>query len=103
FMDAIADKNLFFIDSRTTADSRAYEVAQAFEIPSKARDLFLDHVDDQEQIRSRFWDVVKLAQKNGEAIAIGHFRPATAAVLSELLPLLPQHGIELVHASELVK
>lgn len=102
FMDAIADKNLFFIDSRTTADSRAFEIARAFAVPSEARDLFLDHVDDPEQIRARFWEVVKLAQENGEAIAIGHFRPATATALAELLPQLPEYGIELVHVSELV-
>ena len=102
FMDAIADKGLFFVDSRTTADSRAFEVARAFDVPSETRDLFLDHVDDAAQIRARFWEVVKLAQQNGEAIAIGHFRPATAAVLAELLPQLPEYGVELVHASELV-
>ena len=102
FMDAIADKDLFFIDSRTTANSRAFEVAKAFNVPSEARDLFLDHVDDTEEIRARLWEAVKLAQTEGEAIAIGHFRPATAQVLAELLPKLADYGVELVHASELV-
>ncbi len=103
FMDGVREQGLYFIDSRTTTDSRAYEVAKEFSIPSAYRDIFLDHDNDIEKIRVRFRELMEVAQRDGSAIGICHFRPNTAFVLREKLPELRLAGIELVHASELVR
>jgi hypothetical protein len=45
---------------------------------------------------------VRYAKAHGEAVAIGHPRPATVAALSEYLPEIEREGITLVFASQVV-
>ena len=103
FMVGVREEGLFFVDSRTTTDSHAYQVAKAYGIPSAYRDLFLDHDNDLESIHKRFRELMDTAIRDGSAIGICHFRPNTASVLRAMLPELRLAGIELVHASELVR
>jgi hypothetical protein len=71
-------------------------------VPSGSRDIFLDMEKDPGYIRNQFRQMMAMAKRRGQAIAIGHFRENTAMVLGEMLPELEKNGIELVHASELV-
>ncbi len=103
FLFVIGPKPLYFIDSRTAPDTRAYTMAKAFGIVAEERDVFLDHEDDPEFIRHRFQQALELAESSGRAIAIGHFREATVTVLEELLPTLDASHVQLVHASELAE
>ena len=103
FMGGVRERGLYFIDSRTTTDSRAYEVAREYGVPSAYRDIFLDHDNDLQKIRTRFNELMELARRDGSALGICHFRPNTASILREKLPELRLAGIELVHASELVR
>jgi polysaccharide deacetylase 2 family uncharacterized protein YibQ len=103
FLGWVEAYGLYFVDSGTTADSVAYETAQGLGIRTAARTLFLDNDDDPEAIRTRILELIAMAQQQGEAIGIGHFRPNTAAVLAQLVPQLPTMGIELVPASALVR
>lgn len=103
FMDVIKDLNLYFVDSKTTTETSAYEISKAFGLRAAERDLFLDHDNDEAEIRKRFREVIELAKRDGEAIAICHFRPNTAVVLKDLVPTLEAQGITLVPASELVQ
>lgn len=103
FMAGIQDSGLYFIDSRTTPNTVASEVAREFRIPAAARTIFLDHDNADENIRARFQELIQEARAQGSAIGICHFRPNTAVVLRDLLPQLQAEGIQLVHASELVR
>ena len=103
FLGWVRSSGLYFVDSGTTAESVAYETARNFGIRSATRTLFLDNDDDPDAIRTRFLELIAMAQQQGEAIGIGHFRPNTAAVLGQLVPQLPTMGIELVPASALVR
>jgi polysaccharide deacetylase 2 family uncharacterized protein YibQ len=103
FMEGLQSSHLFFIDSRTTQDSVAYEVARQFRIPAAVRNLFLDDEKDPEAIRGRFRELIADAKTQGSAIGICHFRITTAQVLREVLPTLGAEGVTLVHASELVR
>jgi polysaccharide deacetylase 2 family uncharacterized protein YibQ len=103
FIDTIKDLNLYFIDSKTTPETRAFDVSRAFGVASAERDLFIDHDNAIKEIRRRFKEVIAIAKRNGQAIAICHFRPNTASVLGELLSTLEAEGSTLVHASELVQ
>ena len=103
FLDVIKDMDLYFVDSKTTQETRAFDTSKAFGIRSATRDLFLDHDNAVKEIRRRFKEIVSITKSKGQAIAICHFRPNTASVLGELLATLESEGIELVHASELMQ
>ena len=102
-LEEIKGYNLFFIDSITTKDSIAYEVAQEMEIKSAVRSVFLDNENDMEYIKGQMLEVQETALREGEAIAIGHSRINTFYVLKRMIPELIRAGIEIVPVSELVK
>ncbi|MBA7590120.1 hypothetical protein ES708_32222 [subsurface metagenome] len=102
-LEEIREYNLFFIDSITTKDSIAYEVAQEMEIKSAVRSVFLDNENDMEYIKGQMLEVQETALREGEVIAIGHSRVNTFYVLKRMVPELIKAGIEVVPVSELVK
>ena len=102
-LEEIKGYNLFFIDSITTKDSIAYEVAQEMEIKSAVRSVFLDNENDMEYIKGQMLEVQETALIEGEVIAIGHSRINTFYVLKRMVPELIKAGIEIVPVSELVK
>jgi hypothetical protein len=102
-LEEIREYNLFFIDSITTKDSIAYEVAQEMEIKSAVRSVFLDNENDMEYIKGQMLEVQETALREGEVIAIGHSRINTFYVLKRMVPELIKAGIEIVPVSELVK
>jgi len=102
-LEEIGELNLFFIDSMTTKDSIAYEVAQEMGIKTAVRSIFLDNENDMEYIKGQMLVVQETALREGEAIAIGHSRINTFYVLKRMIPELIKAGIEIVPVSELVK
>jgi len=102
-LEEIKEYNLFFIDSITTKDSIAYEVAQEMKIKSAARSVFLDNENDMEYIKGQMLEVQETALKEGVVIAIGHSRINTFYVLKRMVPELIKAGIEVVPVSELVR
>lgn len=101
-MQALQERQLYFIDSRTTSNSVAWEIAQHFNIPSLKRDVFLDHKPTHEFIEKQFSYLISLAKEQGYAVAIAHPYPETIAFLEQHLSSLSEHKISLVSASELV-
>jgi polysaccharide deacetylase 2 family uncharacterized protein YibQ len=96
-------RHLFFIDSRTTTTTVAYDRAQSAGVPSAYRNVpFLDDVQEAPAIRRQLELAFKEAREKHDAIAIGHPHPETLRVLTELLPQAESQGIRLVHASDLV-
>ncbi len=102
-MPALRERNLFFVDSRTTPASVAYEFARRVGVPTANRDVFLDDTPTPEAVRQQLMLAVRLARVHRFAIAIGHPHPATLQVLEESLPQLESQGIGLVFASQLVQ
>ncbi len=93
-------KNLYFIDSRTTAKTVCRPSARLFRIPYSERDIFLDHVQTESSIESQLQKLTVIADKKGYAVGIGHPYRETAAVLARMLPGL-QKRFKFVHASEI--
>ncbi|UTF58694.1 divergent polysaccharide deacetylase family protein [Gilvimarinus sp. DA14] len=102
-MTEAAKRDLYFVDSRTTASSRAYEVASAYGLASAQRDVFLDHERDRAHIATQLKRAIAIAQHKGQAIAIGHPYPETLDVLEQAEPLLRAAKVSLVPASQLVR
>jgi polysaccharide deacetylase 2 family uncharacterized protein YibQ len=94
-------RGLFFIDSRTTAQSLCKPSAQLLRIEFGQRDVFLDHVQETGEIRNQLRRLVRMAEKHGEAIGIGHPYSETFQVLNTELPRLKKK-IEIVPASLVV-
>ncbi|PCM44717.1 divergent polysaccharide deacetylase family protein [Marinobacter sp. ANT_B65] len=92
---------VYFIDSRTIASSVAGDVAEAYQIPTMTRDVFLDHEQTEEFIDQQFRELVRRAKKNGSAIGIGHPHTVTIDYLEKHLPLLDEQGVAIATVSGL--
>jgi polysaccharide deacetylase 2 family uncharacterized protein YibQ len=95
--------NLFFLDSRTTQHSLAYQVAREIGVPTAQRQVFLDHETDITEIHQQLRRLATLAHEQGSAIGIGHPYPETVRVLQATLPAIRQEGIDIVPVSHLVR
>lgn len=101
-LEYLKQKDLFFIDSRTTPSSVACEVAAAINLRCASRTIFLDDNDDEAAIRAQIESLPKLARQQGDVIAIGHARAATAAALQAALPAFAAAGVQVVPASTVI-
>ncbi len=99
----LAQRGLFFVDSRTTDLTVAREVAREAGVPAISRRVFLDDVATEEAISRSIAELVNRARSEGSALALGHPYPTTLAVLERVLPKLESSGVHLVPVSELVK
>lgn len=88
-MQALQQSGLFFLDSRTTPNTVATDVAQELGVPALSRDVFLDHLRDPNEIHRQFERAVRIARKTGRAILIAHPYPESFEYLYEALYNLP--------------
>jgi hypothetical protein len=102
-MQALRARGLFFIDSRTTPDSIAAPAAGARGVLLLVRHVFLDHDRHPDAIEAQFEELLRLAQRQGQALAIGHPYPETLAVLERRLPQLAARQIQLISLSAMLK
>jgi polysaccharide deacetylase 2 family uncharacterized protein YibQ len=97
----LKQRGLFFIDSRTTADSMGRPSARLFQIPFAERDVFIDHYQKPDFIRKQFKELIRKARLKGYAVGILHPHSTTYQILRETLPDL-QNQVQLVSASKIV-
>ena len=103
-MDEIAARgDLVFVDSYTTAESVALQIAKEQGIDAARRDVFLDPDRDPHTVRREFARLKRIAASKGFAIGIGHPYPETLEFLARSLPNLEDEGFELVGIRELVR
>jgi polysaccharide deacetylase 2 family uncharacterized protein YibQ len=100
---ALHVRGLFFIDSRTSGASVALEAAHRAGVPSAARTIFLDDVEQAGAIRQQLDHAERQAQEQGWSLAIGHPHGVTLQVLAAALPEIEAHGVRLVFASEIAR
>lgn len=98
-MEALSERELFFIDSRTTRFTKAHKVALQTGVPVLERKVFLDHELTESFISEQFERLIQLSQKHGQAIGIAHPHPLTIKVLNALLER--ENRIEFVAVTEL--
>ena len=102
-MPVLRERKLFYVDSRTTAATVAFDSAQRFGVRSGFRNVpFLDDVAEVGAVRKQLELALRDARKKGDAIAIGHPHPATLQALRDVLPEAKAQGVRLVFASEVV-
>ena len=101
-LEQLIGKDFFFIDSRTSGRSIAYEVALSMGIPSGYRHIFLDVQNDEDYIKRKLLELFRLAQKKGAAVGICHPTEETLRVLKENFHLVDKYNLQPVFASDIV-
>ncbi|SLN54327.1 divergent polysaccharide deacetylase family protein [Oceanibacterium hippocampi] len=101
-IQALKQRGLLFLDSRTSADSRGYALARRLGVPAASRDLFLDNDDDVVRITAQLDLLRRMAEQHGTAIGIGHPHANTLTALAAWLPKAIAEGIRIVPVSALV-
>jgi len=99
---ALAERRLFFVDSRTTAKSVAFEVARKEGLPTFFRSVFLDDTETVPYTLGQLREFLHVVEVEGASLAIGHPHPSTIQALGRFLPEFERNDIQLVPASELL-
>ncbi len=102
-MKSLQEKGLFFVDSRTTGNSRVSVTAEKFGVPTLSRDVFLDNVADVEAIVKEIRHLESQARRKGQAIGICHPYPETLEALKRELPKMRERGVTVVPISILLQ
>ncbi|MGF1456140.1 MAG: divergent polysaccharide deacetylase family protein [Alphaproteobacteria bacterium] len=98
-MDLVKDRDLYFLDSLTSARSVAYEAALDAGLPTLVRQVFLDHDASPAAIRERLDETLERARRRGAVIAIGHPYDTTLAALRDWIPKAQSLGLSFVPVS----
>jgi len=99
----IKEYGYFFIDSRTTAESVAYQIAKKMKIRTAYRDVFLDHTQDYYHSINEIKRLINIALQKKSAIAIGHPFDSTIKAIRDSISFIRSKGIDIVFASELLE
>jgi hypothetical protein len=96
-------RGLFFLDSRTTPETVGFKVARSLGMRAAEKTLFLDHSQDEKDIKEKIEDLIHFSLSSGKAIGIGHPYPSTIKSLKEMLPRIQEKGIKIVPLSALTE
>ena len=80
---ALIQQGFVFVDSKTIAQTAVARAAKKHNQPYISRDIFLDDDPSASAVRRELVAAVNLAKKRGYAIAIGHPKKNTIAVIKE--------------------
>ena len=100
-MNFLKERDLLFLDSKTSPKSQAARAAVDIGVPVHSRHVFLDNELTDEYIQKQFEHLIRYAHKQKFAIAIAHPHPETVQALTRLIPTLKRNNIELVPLSQL--
>lgn len=95
-------RNLFFVDSRTSADTKTLSVAQKTGIKFGERKIFIDNSRNYKAIYNNLMNVVQ-GEDVSPKIIIGHPYPETVRALKAATEVLRENGVSIVPASQIIK
>jgi hypothetical protein len=101
-MAELRQRDLLFLDSRTTSESIAARRAERMQVPFAERDVFIDNDLDLYSVLRELARLENIARRRGHAVAIGHPHAVTIEALKRWLPALDARGIALVPISAIV-
>ena len=95
-LDVVAEKHIFFLDSRTTARSVVAKVAKEKNMTVWERAIFIDNDKSRAAMETQIKKGLSIARQKGSAIMIGHvFTVELAQLLTEMYPTLIEEGFSL--------
>jgi polysaccharide deacetylase 2 family uncharacterized protein YibQ len=95
-----AHDGMFFVDSFTTHESVALQIASESGVAATRRHIFLDNDRSPAALRKAFDRLTELARQKGVAVAIGHPYPETLEFLERELLELDSGTIMLIPVSQ---
>jgi len=99
-----AENGLYFLDSRTTAETAAPAAASRMGMTIAQRDIFIDNEQDKSSMLNYITNGLTRAQRNGSAVLIGHtWSPELAPLLAQQFPILIKQGYTLATGSDIIK
>jgi len=96
---ALGKYNIPFVDSRTSAETKAREMGKLFHRKVLERNVFLDNEDSISSVLNQLKEAVAYAKEHKTAIAICHPKPTTFEALMQAKPLLK--GVDVVTIDKL--
>ncbi len=98
---ALRKEGFVFVDSRTIASTKVPRIADQFGDAYVGRNIFIDNEHTVPYIHAQLRKAVKMAKKNGYAVAIGHPHKMTMKALSSARNIFKE--VELLYIDELYK
>lgn len=98
-ISALNDNKIHFLDSRTTAETKAPIVLKNFGLEYISRDVFLDHHMEKEYVLKQIKQAIKIAKTHGTAVAIGHPHKNTLQAIYESKELFKD--VELIYINKI--
>lgn len=92
-------QHINFLDSRTVGSSKVASVMKKYGKKYVGRDVFLDHQQDKEYVKSQIKKAIEIAKEHGSAVAIGHPHVNTLQAIRESKAILG--SVELVYVDRL--
>lgn len=99
----VRNRGLYFLDSRTSADSVGSSLAREMGIPTVERHVFLDGELTPEWIAGQFGRALEISRNDGAAVVIGHPHDVTLTTLEDLVPEARNAGYQFVEVSVLLE
>ena len=100
-LQTASELGIYFLDSRTTSQSRVAQAAMSMGYSYYQRNIFLDNTKNRSDIINEIMKGLAIANKTGVAIMIGHVWSADVLpiVLADMYPILVQNGYKFVTVS----
>jgi polysaccharide deacetylase 2 family uncharacterized protein YibQ len=87
------EQGIYFLDSKTIADTVVPKVAERLDMNIAERDVFLDNIQEKSVMLQYFQEGLNKADRHGLSVMIGHtWSPDLAPLLTELYPDLTAQG-----------
>ncbi|MDR1955720.1 MAG: divergent polysaccharide deacetylase family protein [Treponema sp.] len=98
------EQGIYFLDSRTIADTAAPGVAKRLGIPLRERDVFIDNIQEKTAMIRYLEEGLQKADRQGAAVMIGHtWSTELAALLAEVYPGILERGYSFTTISQLFR
>jgi len=101
-LEILKANNMCFIDSRTSAKSVGYTLAEDMEVPTCQRDIFLDSGEYPDRVVAKTENILDLALRKDKIIAITHAKKDCLEELIQILKNLEGNNIKLVPITDIV-
>ncbi|ASM40196.1 divergent polysaccharide deacetylase family protein [Campylobacter sp. RM12327] len=100
-MSILKSQDIVLLDSKTIAKSKVKDLAKKYNMPYLSRDVFLDNIHSEIEIKTQLKDAINIAKKRGYAIAIGHPHDITLKTINKNINMLKD--VEIVYVDRLYK
>jgi polysaccharide deacetylase 2 family uncharacterized protein YibQ len=100
-LDFCREQGIYFLDSRTTADTQAPAAAKSLGMKIGERNIFIDNDQEKNAMSRSIKEGLGKLRDRGGVVMIGHaWSPALAPLLAELYPSLLEQGYTFSVASK---